>query len=139
MLASGQLAATNRRHHRVEWPDMRADPDTPAPPPASWAIGLAFALLYVSWGTTYLATQKGVRDEELPPALFGGTRVCLAGIVLLAFLAVRREPWRLRAGDIRGISLSALFLFVGGNGLINFAERTVNSGLAAVIAATTPL
>lgn len=113
--------------------------DSVAQPPASWAIALAFALVYISWGTTYLATQKGVRDEQLPPALFGGTRVCLAGIVLLVFLAVRREPWRLPVADIRGIGLSALFLFVGGNGLINFAERTVNSGLAAVIAATTPL
>ncbi|MBM4068665.1 MAG: hypothetical protein FJ271_06935 [Planctomycetes bacterium] len=118
---------------------MQADPDSSAKPPAAWAIGLAFALVYISWGTTYLATQKGVRDEQLPPALFGGTRVCLAGALLLVFLALRREAWRLPASDVRGIALSALFLFVGGNGLINFAERTVNSGLAAVIAATTPL
>lgn len=119
--------------------DMHADPDTSMQPPASWAIALAFALVYISWGTTYLAIQLGVRDEQLPPALFGGSRVCLAGLVLLAFLAVCRSPWRLPAADVRGIGLSGFFLFVGGNGLINFAERTVNSGLAAVIAATTPL
>ena len=114
-------------------------PDPSAKPPASWAIVLAFALVYVSWGTTYLAIQKGVRDEHLPPALFGGSRVCLAGLLLLGFLAFRRQPWRLAPGDLRGVTLSAFFLFVGGNGLINFAERTVNSGMAAVIAASTPL
>jgi drug/metabolite transporter (DMT)-like permease len=107
--------------------------------PAAWTVVLAFALVYLSWGTTYLAIKKGVRDEALPPALFGGTRVCLAGLVLLGYLALRVGPPRLPRRDWLGVSLSGALFFVGGNGLITLAERTVPSGTAAVLAATTPL
>jgi drug/metabolite transporter (DMT)-like permease len=107
--------------------------------PATWALALAFGIVYITWGTTYLAIQRGVRDEQLPPALFGGTRVCLAGLVLLAYLALRGEPLSLPRRDRAGLVLAALLMFVGGNGLINLAEKTVNSGVAAVLVATTPL
>ena len=59
-------------------------------PPAKWAVILAFALLYLSWGTTYLAIRIGV--ESFPPALFGGSRVATAGLILLIYLAIRGEP-----------------------------------------------
>src|SRR6516162_4391092 len=57
--------------------------------PAVWAITLAFACLYISWGTTYLAIREGVKT--LPPALFGGTRLAAAGLVLLTYLAARAQ------------------------------------------------
>jgi drug/metabolite transporter (DMT)-like permease len=104
-----------------------------------WSLILAFALVYLSWGTTYLAIQTGVRDEQLPPALFGGVRVCLAGIVLLAYLAVRGQPLAMSSKDWARVIIAGVMLFVAGNGLVNFAERTVHSGAAAVLAATTPL
>lgn len=107
--------------------------------PAPWKLFLAFFLIYTAWGTTYLAIQLGVRDEALPPALFGGTRVCVAGLILLGFLAFRREPLRLPRRDVVGVVTASLLMFVGGNGLINVAEKTVNSGVAAVLVATTPL
>src|SRR5438034_8467509 len=47
----------------------------PSHRPATWAVVLAFALIYVSWGTTFLAIREGVYNQHLPPALFGGTRV----------------------------------------------------------------
>jgi len=108
-------------------------------PPASWAIVLAFALVYISWGTTYLAIQKGVRDESLPPALFGGVRVGLAGLLLLLYQAGRGHSLRLSGGELAGLIGVSWLLFVGGNGLITVAEKTVASGVAAVLAATTPL
>jgi drug/metabolite transporter (DMT)-like permease len=114
-------------------------PFHPRPRPATWAILLAFSLVYVSWGTTYLAIQRGVRDENLPPALFGGTRVCLAGLILLTYLMLRRQPIGISARDWRGVFVSSLLLFVAGNGLVNLAERTVPSGVTAVLVATTPL
>jgi drug/metabolite transporter (DMT)-like permease len=72
-----------------------------APPnrPAPWALLLAFSLVYLTWGTTYLAIKKGVKDEQLPPALFGGVRVGLAGALLLGFLALRGEVLRLARRD----------------------------------------
>jgi drug/metabolite transporter (DMT)-like permease len=116
-------------------------PDTTPSPrrPPTWALVLAFGLVYLSWGTTYLAIKKGVKDERLPPALFGGVRVCLAGAVLLGYLALRGRPVGLSGRACGGAALAGLVLFVGGNGLITAAERTVPSGVAAVLAASTPL
>ena len=68
------------------------EPTATSRPPARAALFLAFALVYVSWGTTYLAIREGVK--HLPWALFGGTRLFLAGLVLFAFLAWRGMPLR---------------------------------------------
>ena len=118
-----------------------SESNLPRPPqrPAAWAVALAFAVVYLSWGTTYFAIRKGVHDEHLPPALFGGVRVCLAGLLLLGYLAARGQSVRLTARDLRLVTLGGCILFVGGNGMITFAETTVPSGVAAVLAATTPL
>jgi len=105
--------------------------------PAVWTIVLAFAYIYVSWGTTYLAIKKGV--EHLPPALFGGVRIATAGLVLLGILALCGVPLRLSWRDFCWIALVGVLLFVGGNGLITFGEQYVASGAAAVLVATTPL
>jgi drug/metabolite transporter (DMT)-like permease len=113
-----------------------SDSSRPRRPP-TWTLVLAFVLVYLSWGTTYLAIREGVRD--LPPALFGGVRITTAGLILFAFLALRRKPLRLPRRDLLGTALVSLLLFVGGNGLITLGEMTVESGAASVLAATTPL
>jgi drug/metabolite transporter (DMT)-like permease len=100
---------------------------------------LAFTLVYLSWGTTFLAIKRGVKDEQLPPALFGGVRVGLAGALLLGYVALRGERLRLARRDLGGVAFGGLLLFVGGNGLLTLAEKTVPSGVAAVLIATTPL
>jgi drug/metabolite transporter (DMT)-like permease len=105
--------------------------------PARPALALAFTLVYLSWGTTYFAIKEGVKT--LPPGLFGGLRIGAAGLVLLAGLAARRTSLRMPWRDFLRTWLIAVFLFVGGNGLITFAEKTVPSGVAAVLVATTPL
>jgi drug/metabolite transporter (DMT)-like permease len=114
-------------------------PDSAAPPhpPARWSIVLAFILVYLSWGTTYLAIKKGV--EVFPPALFGGARVALAGFILLLYLAVRRQPMRMPLGDFLWTALVGILMFVGGNGLITVGEKFVASGVASILVATTPL
>jgi drug/metabolite transporter (DMT)-like permease len=107
--------------------------------PPTWAVVLAFALIYISWGTTYLAIQVGVRDEHLPPALFGGVRVSLAGILVLAFQWLCGGSLRVSPGELFSLLVVSWLMFVCGNGLICVAEQTVNSGVAAVLVATTPL
>src|SRR5262245_48613939 len=115
-------------------------PAAPAGPerrPATWALALAFGLVYVCWGTTYLALKKAVREEQLPPALFGGIRVFLAGWLVLTWQFARgQRPWLPRR-DWLPIGLCAALLFIGGNGLINVAGQTLDSGVCAVLAATT--
>ena len=105
--------------------------------PPSWQLALALALVYIAWGTTYLAIREGVRT--LPPGLFAGTRVALAGLALLAFLGMTGRTVRLSGRDAVLTWLSGALMFVGGNGLLTFAEKTVPSGVAAVLAATIPL
>src|SRR5260370_15346631 len=105
--------------------------------PARWAIVLAFTLVYLAWGTTYLAIHEGVK--HFPPGLFGGTRLFLAGLIILAFLAVRRQPLLLPRRQFWWAALAGILLFVGGNGLVTLGEKTVDSGVASVLVATTPL
>jgi drug/metabolite transporter (DMT)-like permease len=105
--------------------------------PARWKVGVAFAMLYLCWGTTFLAIRKGV--EVFPPALFGGSRVALAGLILLGYLALRGDSLRLSGRDFFWTATVGLLLFVGGNGLLNAGEQSFASGLASILAATSPL
>jgi len=105
--------------------------------PPAWKIALALGVVYLCWGTTYLAIQEGVR--ELPPGLFGGVRLMLAGLVVLLCLCWRGESIRLETREGSWLLLVGAFLFLGGNGLVTLAEKTVPSGIASVLIATTPL
>lgn len=109
-----------------------------SPPRApTWALSLAFGLLYISWGTTYLAIRVGV--ETLPPALFGGTRVMLGGMILLAFLGWRGESLHLSWREWLAATVIGCIFFMGGNYLITLGEKEVPSGVASILAATTTL
>lgn len=107
--------------------------------PAAWAVALAFALIYTAWGTTYLAIKIGVRDEQLPPLLFGGARATVAGLLVLGFQALCGQKLRISRGELLHVFTASLFLFLFGNGMISIAQKTVDSGVAAVLVATTPL
>lgn len=122
----------------AEPPLWRAPHAALAAPPR-WAVVLAFAVIYVSWGTTYWAIRKAVHDEQLPPALFGGARIALAGLLLLTYQVLRGRSLRISARDFVRLLGVSLLLFVLGNWLIAVAQTRVESGMAAVLAATTPL
>ncbi len=104
---------------------------------AAWPVVLALVTVYICWSTTYLAIKIGVKD--LPPGLFGGIRVTTAGICLLSILRLAGGRILPEPGTWRGLFVVGTLLFVGGNGLITLAERTVDSGLAAILVATVPL
>lgn len=107
--------------------------------PARWAVALAFLLVYLSWGTTYYVIRTGVHTYRLPPCLFGGVRVCLAGLLLLGYLGLRGERLLLTAGELGWAAVCGVILFVGGNGPVTIAMDSVPSGTASVLAATAPL
>jgi drug/metabolite transporter (DMT)-like permease len=107
------------------------------PPPA--AIALAFAVIYISWGTTYFAIKLGMQREQLPPALFGGARFLAAGLLVLAWQGVRGQALRVAPPDLLKMLAAGGLLFVGGSGFINAGLKYLDSSLAAVLVATTPL
>ncbi|MBI4866112.1 MAG: EamA family transporter [Candidatus Wallbacteria bacterium] len=99
--------------------------------------GVALSLLYFVWGSTYLAIRVGV--EALPPATLAGTRFLVAGLVLALISLARRESWPRQWVQWATASLVGVILLVFGNGLVCWAEQTVDSGLTALIICTTPL
>jgi drug/metabolite transporter (DMT)-like permease len=96
----------------------------------------AFLAIYFLWGTTFLAIRVAV--EELPPLFAAGMRFFLAGLVLYAFMRLRGEAGPTRA-QWRNLGLIALLMFVAEYGPLFWAEKTVPSGIASVLAATIPI
>ena len=102
-------------------------------------IWAALVTVWIVWGTTYLAIAVTVRS--LPPLLAAGFRFLLAGSLLYAW-AIRRGD---RAGDRptgrqwRSAAIIGALLLLGSNGMLMVAEKTVPSGLTALIVAMVPL
>jgi drug/metabolite transporter (DMT)-like permease len=106
------------------------------PHPAKWQILLAFAVIYLVWGSTFLAIRVGVR--EVPPLLFAAMRFFIAGLVLFVWMLAHGE----RSPNKRewmSIVLIALLIFVFDYGFLFWAEQRVPSGIAAVMLATIPV
>lgn len=97
---------------------------------------LAFAAVYVVWGSTYLFIRYTV--ETIPPFLLGSTRYLIAGALLFAFAKWRKAGIPSRAvvwlGVITGLLMPGL-----GNGAVIWAEQTVPSSMTALIVAMVPL
>lgn len=95
--------------------------------------------MYLVWGSTYLAIAIAV--QTLPPLLSAGLRFLIAGAILGAWLVARHGRAALRIGraQLGGAALVGTLLLAGGNGLVVLAERTVPSGLTALVVASVPL
>src|ERR1700674_955410 len=98
-------------------------------------LALAFAAIYLVWGSTYLAIRYAVKT--IPPLVTAGVRHSVAGGILLAW-AWARGFRPTRAHWISGFVLGGLFFLVG-RGTLHWAEQHVSSGLAALLMATEPM
>jgi drug/metabolite transporter (DMT)-like permease len=99
---------------------------------------LAFALVYVFWGSTYLAI--GIADEEhLPPAVMCAMRFGIAGPLMLAGCAALGRKVRIRLPEAVRLAAIGCLLLVGGNFGLAWAEQWVPTGFAALIIAVTPI
>jgi drug/metabolite transporter (DMT)-like permease len=103
--------------------------------PPAWQIVLAFAIIYLVWGSTFLAIRVGVR--EIPPFLMAALRFLAAGSVLFAWACSRGVPMPTRREWVAAFLLASL-IFVLDYGSLFWAEQRVPSGIAAVILATIP-
>ena len=97
---------------------------------------LAFAALYLIWGSTYLFIRFAI--DSIPPFLMAGSRYFTAGLIMYAIARARgakpRPPVTWRSSLIVGG-----FLLLGGNGGVTISEKYIDTGLAAVIVATVPI
>jgi drug/metabolite transporter (DMT)-like permease len=98
---------------------------------------LAFGLVYLLWGSTYLGIDIAV--QTIPPALMCGVRFSIAGVVMLAVCAVTGRQILYSPKQIALSAVVGLLLLMGGNLTLSYAELSVSSGLAALIIAITPL
>lgn len=110
-------------------------PDKPAVPSAL-AVGTALACVYLVWGSTYLAIRVGL--EGYPPFLMGSLRFIAASLLVYAVLRWRGHAAPTRA-QWKNAAVMGFFLMLMGNGLVNVAEQSVSSGIAAIAVASMPL
>ncbi|HUN84620.1 MAG TPA: EamA family transporter [Terracidiphilus sp.] len=101
----------------------------------TWKTLSAFAIIYLVWGSTFLAIRIGVL--AMPPLLFAAMRFLVAGAALFGWMVARGEPLP-KGRQWLSASLLALMIFVIDYGLLFWAEQRVPSGIAAVIMATIP-
>lgn len=96
----------------------------------------AYAVLYLVWGSTYLAMRMAV--ETLPPFSLACMRFLVSGLALLGFALARGDARPGRRDWLHAAVVGALLL-IGGNALVIWAVQHVPSGVAALVVATTPL
>lgn len=106
----------------------------------NWHGFLHLFVIYLVWGSTYLAIRVAVREGSgFPPFLFGGSRVAAAGIFLLILGSLRKKRLRVTKQEFRVLALSGLLLWVGGMGMVTWSEQRADSGIAALMIAVTPI
>lgn len=104
-------------------------------PPSRVKLLLAFASIYVLWGSTYLAIRLAI--DSIPPFLMAGVRFLVAGAALYAVCVWQGLPRPTRR-HWRNAVIASVPLFVMGNGGVTWAEQAVPSGAAALVIATLP-
>ncbi|HQW85626.1 MAG TPA: EamA family transporter [Flavobacteriales bacterium] len=104
--------------------------------PERWRVVLAFAAIYIIWGSTYFFIREALTG--FPPMLLGGLRFAAAGLLMLGWCAITGQD--IRPGRALGLAalVGFLLLFVG-NGVVVWVERTLPSSVVAILIAVAPL
>lgn len=97
---------------------------------------VAFAALYVIWGSTYLGIFFAI--QSIPPFLMAGARFFLAGLIMFGIARAQgplKSDWR----DWTTSLIVGACLLLGGNGGVTISEKFIETGLASLIVATVPI
>ena len=108
-----------------------------AAPASRWKIIVAFGLVYVFWGSTYLGI--GIAVEHISPAVVCAARFLIAGTIMLAYCALTGRRIRFSSRQLFHFAAVGILLLMGGNLTLSYAEQIVPTGLAALQVAVTPL
>src|SRR5271170_4221918 len=102
-----------------------------------WKIIVAFGLVYVFWGSTYLGI--GIAVQSIPPGVMCAARFLIAGTIMLAYCALTGRRVLFSARELSHLAAVGILLLMGGNLTLCYAELIVPTGLAALLIAVTPL
>jgi drug/metabolite transporter (DMT)-like permease len=108
----------------------------PTAPPSRLALTSAFAIIYLIWGSTFLAILFAIRT--IPPFLMAGVRFLVAGSLVYAWARYVNGAAAPNRAQWRGAAAVGVLLLVGGNGLLVWSEQRVPSGVAALLVGTVP-
>ena len=101
---------------------------------------LNLIVVYLVWGGTFLFIRLAVHEGSgFPPFAMAGSRTLCASAILFSLAKVLGYPLRISGPERRVLILTGILLWLGGNGLVAWAERQVNSGYAALVIGTTPI
>jgi drug/metabolite transporter (DMT)-like permease len=104
--------------------------------PSRLALVTAFAIVYLIWGSTFLAILFAI--QTLPPFLMAGVRFLIAGSLVYAWVRVATGAAAPSRAHWRGAAAVGALLLVGGNGLLVWSEQRIPSGVAALLVGTVP-
>ncbi|TGE09712.1 drug/metabolite exporter YedA [Hymenobacter fodinae] len=104
--------------------------------PSRASILLAFAALYIIWGSTYLGIRFAI--DSMPPLLMAGTRYATAGALLYGYMRWKGEPAPTTHGWGTALFIGTCLLAFG-NGGVTLGEQYIPSGLTALLVATVPM
>lgn len=106
------------------------------PAPKKIELIIAFAALYVIWGSTYLGIFYAI--QSIPPFLMAGLRFFFAGVIMYTVARIQGTA-RPSAVSWKSSLIVGACLLVGGNGAVTISEKWVPTGLAALLVATVPI
>ena len=104
--------------------------------PSVVLVILAFAAVYLIWGSTYFFIEKGVKF--IPPMLLGGLRFVTAGVLMLVWVTLRGEKVWNASVIVHSVISGVLMLFVA-NGAVIWAEQYLHSSFVAIFLASAPI
>jgi len=103
--------------------------------PSQVLVIIAFATVYLVWGSTYFFIQVAV--QKLPPMMLGAFRFLSAGMLLLAWCIIRGEGIGTR-GQIKTATITGLLLLLVGTGAVIWSEKWLPSSLVAILVSSSP-
>ena len=105
-----------------------------------WVGFFHLFIVYIVWGSTYLAIRVAVMDGGgFPPFTLGAMRLLLAGPILLLGAFILRHSIKITKDEFKVLAGSGLFLWIGANGLVMWAEQFADSAYTALLLATVPM
>jgi drug/metabolite transporter (DMT)-like permease len=99
-------------------------------------VVLAFAIVYIVWGSTYFFIQIAVKD--FPPFILGALRFIIAGVLMVAWCLFKGENI-FAAKGIKHAAISGILMLFCGNGIIIWVEQSMPSAMVAIMVSSAPL